>query len=135
MDCVYFAYVSHLEDMGEKARLGELAYFKAMRRLLNNNQDGMTPISIAPYIVGRLARRHGMVAVVQTSHYMTGEHWVNAAPSDYAQLAAAATDWQYIDRVTLEPAIYGLWSENHALYSKAVPPNRVSVVAIQLRRK
>lgn len=132
-DCVFHAFAAHLEaTTGQTPTTWDKRYFWAMRRLLD--KDGTTHGSIAPWIVKRLAKKHGLGVRVQTSNYWTKKHWTKYAPSRWARLAACAIDYEYNDVVTLEPAVYLLYGVGHAVFSTHVP-EFLPIVAIQLRKE
>lgn len=132
-DCVYHAYVVHLEALGLEPGRWEHARFRFLREIVDHN--GPTHGSVAPWIISRLARSHGLKVRVQTGNYWTKKHWIEAARTKIGRAVACKTDYEYSQQLMLEPAIYLLYGSQHAVFSTGVPLTSYPIMAIQMYKE
>jgi len=145
MDCLFWAYSEHILDLGLRPKPSDYSYY----RMLKVYTHGFTPQStfggIAPWMVGRLARRHGLSVrmnsvIFRYSHYsaMLEDIIRDLSPvqamfwgRQRSILLHTHFDiWRRV--INLHPAIYLLLDSQHAVYSETVPAHGTPIMALQL---
>jgi hypothetical protein len=138
MDCIYAAYCDHLNFLGLKADRVDWLLYRAMKIASHGPLPQPTWGGAVPWIIGTLARRHGLTMTVQYRIF-TPEVQVADASNPVQRWIARHTDYgeevTFFSFFTLKPAIYLLMGGSHASFLYEVPHwNSVPVMAIQLRR-
>jgi hypothetical protein len=137
MDCVYHAYADNLEWLGIRATLVDYECYKLLKRWTHGSKPQYTFGGVAPFIVSRLASLHGLPTFTVYKIY-TPELHIEVAKkyysSHYKRLRAIInhTEWHEVDSIRIEPAIYLLLTESHAVFSERVPRYGIPVTAIQI---
>lgn len=134
MDCVYYAYQEYMEYLGESASHWELVKFRLMRKTLQGG-NGPTKGCIAPWLIQNLARRKGLSVIAQTGYDMTPGHWEKSASNVLASAASGRVRWWAVDKTFIQPAIYLMWGQQHAVFSPSVPDYGIPVIGIHIYRK
>jgi len=113
--------------------------FCKVRRMIDAKRGSGTWGGAVPYMTYWLISTQRSVYIGKVEHTLwTPKHYIADAESD-TQLSIARFSrdhrlyGEYVDKITLAPAIYLLHGSQHAVYSEAVPDG-LPVLAIQLRR-
>ena len=144
MDCVRDAYRTHmlwLEDFGyidcRWQRRGPWKRDGCVYRLLKVVTHGTRPQytkgSTVPFIVGVLARLHGLCIDVQHDTLLTPEVVAQVSSNPIQRWLARRCPGEAMRPPTLAPAIYLMVNAKHAVFSEEVPQGLVHM-AIQIRK-
>lgn len=137
-NCVYYAYRDHLLYLGLEPSRADWFLYSTIKKLTQSPVD-YTYNGIVPLMIECMARAKGLDMKVQ--HYLwTKEMCLAFAIDDNAsmlmRLGIITGDFQEeVDKITLEPAIYLLYGQRHAIFSTCVPRKGIPVMAIQLSDK
>lgn len=135
MNCVLDAFEAHLEAVGGTTQRSDRQLFNRIRWVLELGQCRPLHVSVVPFAVSQLAKRHGLTTVVQHSILTPAQICYTGERSWWlARLIGKLSDWgEHTEPVTLQPAIYGIWGMNHAIFHVEVPDFGVPLIAVQLR--
>lgn len=132
MHCLYVAYQRHLIHLGCPPSKADWYLYKGMRAAFR--VEGATPGPIVPFVIRRLASLRGLSVEVEHSVFEKGHHVVDAQNKTQRLIAQHTSFGKYVQRVTLEPAIYTLIDVSHAVFSETVPAG-VPTIALQIGGK
>jgi len=134
MDCVYQAYDRHMRGVGYH-RINQHSAFSYWRRVLQGH-IGYTEQAVAPIIIERLLDGSSCDFFVEHT-YLPIESILHSSTlfKDFDPTAMNKYYGEYVEKITLQPAIYFLLSNQHAVYSETVPTKGFPVMAIQIMKK
>jgi hypothetical protein len=142
MNCVLDALHDYLDYFGRKSTVDSAVYwwvtasYNAIKHVTHDgNIDVPTHGCVVPYIVRYMAKT--MDLGVEAQHCLhTPKMYLNSAETS-AQVAIIKYEdfGEYADPLALEPAIYLLNADNHAVFAETVPDYGVPVMALQLRKE
>lgn len=133
-DCVHTAFIDYTHFLGVNTPRS-LELFHSAKRMLQDVHE-FTWGGIVPCVLEYLGLYYGLrIATVQHTIW-TPEFYEADAPNWRAASAVAFAEWgEHVKAITLQPAIYGLLSSNHAVFSTSIPIGEWVILAIQLERK
>lgn len=133
-DCVYTAFIDHAKYLGVEVSPYSLKTFhrkKSYAQAINEFTWG----GIVPSLIEYLCEWYPLHIAHIEHTVWTPEFYAADAPSFEAGRMTLLSDWgEHVKAITLQPAIYGLLSSNHAVFSTSVPIGEWVILAIQLER-
>ncbi len=134
MNCVYDAYRYHLDDLKMSLHYMDWSNYERLKHFTHGHQDQPTYGGIVPCLIGWMRLIHDLEMRIQHG-LLTKAHHLEETQTLRQRLIIQNTDFGvYAFPLTLEPAIYLLYADSHAVYSRTVPTYGVPIMAIQLRR-
>ncbi len=139
-DCVLHAYFCHVKHIFPGAyrpaiRSHDVTAYDVTKRLTHDERYGPTLGCMVPLIVQQMGLNLSLLVIVQHRLH-TPAMYLRSAENDVQRALIRPEDFgEYADPLTLEPAIYLLNADNHAVFAETVPDYGVPVMALQLRKE
>lgn len=132
MNCVYDAFVDYMKYTKQRMLPDSIkcVRYLLLIRLIQGYEPQSTFGGVVPWIYKWLIVRKYLFNIQHT--LFTWDHWMNAAENDWQRLIVSETDFgEYVDQITLKPAVYLMLDSQHAVFSETVPSG-IPIMAIQL---
>lgn len=140
MDCVYHAYADYMEWLNIRVAPLDYKIYKVLKWWTHGSKPQYTFGGVAPWIINKLVRRHRVRLFMFEYRIYTPEHLIAYAkkyyPAHFKRMKCAIeSEYWYglaTSKLTLEPAIYLLLGEQHAIFATKIPTHGMPVAAIKL---
>ena len=136
LNCVYDAYVEHLKDLDLTPFKLDQFIYDVLKSQYHWHRPEPTYGGVVPMIIDGMRRHHKLDMRVQHGLLTKAHHLEDAQnPRQFLLIEMHSQLFgEYAFPLTLEPAIYLLYADSHAIYSRTVPTYGMPIMAIQLRK-
>lgn len=133
MDCVYHAYTRHMRYLDIEVDTVDRLWYNLLKRITHGSEPQFTWGGVIPWIIRKLANRHGCIVKIQHRIWLP-PHYEADATNWMQRTIVKHTDFGEEGDITLAPAIYLMLHAQHAEFATRVP-KRLVVMALQIQKR